>query len=288
MRDISPYFFLLPALIYLIVISIYPLIFSLTLSFHKWDLVAAEKNWVFLGLDNYINIVTKDSEFWTSLFITLKFVFFAVSIEFLLGLGFALLLNREIRMKRIIVTLMIIPMMLTPVVVGIMWRNIYNPRYGLVAHFLYLFGFTQEVPWLGDVNLAFISVLITEVWQWSPFFMLTLLAGLQSMPKEPYEAAMVDGASKIKIFIHITLPLLMPIIITTILIRVIDVIKLFDVVWIMTKGGPGFSTTTSTIYIYLQAFKYWFMGYSSALSYTLLLITAITIAILLRILRRYR
>ena len=177
------------------------------------------------------------------------------------------------------------PVMISPVVAALMWRMLYHEKYGAINAILRLLGFGNGPSWLGSPYLAPFSVVLVDTWQWTPLFMMILLAGLQSIPVEPYESALVDGASRHQVFWYITLPMLKTSIIAALLIRLIDVIKLFDTVFILTSGGPGSSTETVSYYIYLVGFRFFRAGYASSLSYLLLVIVVVIILGFLRILR---
>lgn len=281
------YLAVIPCIVFLLGIAIFPLLYSLAVTFHSWELVGAKTGWEFIGFDNYINIFTKDKEFWMTLYTTLLLTAGSLTSEFLIGLGLALLLNREIKGRRIFTTLLVLPMMTTPVVTGLIWRMLYHEKYGPINHVLGIFlGGWKEIPWLGNPSLAFISTLITNVWQWTPFSAMVLLAGLAAIPREPYESAQIDGASSVQIFRYISLPQLMPAVVVIVLLRLMDLLKLFDFIMMLTRGGPGIVTTTISIYIYLRAFKHWSIGYSCAQSYILLMVIVTLTTIFLRILRR--
>lgn len=279
------YSLIAPCLIFILFVTIFPLLYSLILSFHYWDIIGGGP-WRFVGLSNYMKLF-REPDFWITLRTTLIIAAISLLLEFLIGLSLALILNQRLRGRRIFTTLPILTLMTTPVVTGLIWRMLYHEKYGPVNHFLGLFlGGWQPIPWLADPKLALITVIVTNVWQWSPFAMLVFLAGLQSIPTEIYEVAGVDGASGTQILRHITLPLLAPIFSVFILIRMIDLIKLFDFILILTRGGPGIATMTPSIFIYLRMFKYWDAGYACAQSYILLIISAVIITALLRFLRR--
>lgn len=276
--------FSLPAVLVLFVVTIFPFLFSLAVSFHAWDLRRGIE-WQFVGLNNYAAIL-RDDRFWSAVGNTFRLGLSALLLEFLLGFALALLLNREFRFKRLYNTLLILPVMISPIVVGLVNITIYNDQFGAVNGILRQLGFEASIPWLADRTLAYIVIVLTDTWQWTPLVMMILLAGLQSLPQEPYEAARVDGASWWQSFWHLTLPLLRGPIAVALLIRFIDVLKLFDVPYIMTGGGPGGSNETLSIYIYLTGFRYQRMGFASAQSYVLLIITIILTTLFIRVSRR--
>jgi len=238
------------------------------------------KTWV--GLGNYISIFTEDGRFWKTLANTFTMVVLAVGIEFIIGLVLALLLTREIPGRKLFSVLLLIPMMVVPIVVGMVWRLLYYTSYGLLNFFLRFFRISQGIDWLGDPSVALYSIVIADIWQWTPLMFLILLGGIMSLPREPYEAAQLDGASTPQIFIFITFPLLRNIITIALLLRTIDAFKLFDKIWVLTQGGPGLTTENIPMYIYYKAFRYFDMGYTAALSYILLIIVSTIATFLLR------
>lgn len=270
LEKIAPIVFIGPAVVILILIVIFPMIYSIGISLAEWNLMRGG-NWIFVGLRNYYYTFFKDPDFYTSLRVTLVYVAAVVSLELFIGLGIALLLNRPIKKIGILRTIMVIPTTMTPVVVGIIWRLLYNPELGTLNYFLELFGF-QKLNWLGDPATALPSVVIADVWEWTPFMALILLAGLQSLPREPFEASIVDGASSFQMFQFISFPLLFPTLIVALLLRVMDAFKTFDLIFVLTKGGPGLSTEVLSFYTYKYGFKFFHMGRASALSYILFLI----------------
>ena len=283
-KKLKNYSFVLPAVILLIVITIFPLVYSLTLSFFHWDL-RRPLGWRFAGFSNYARALFSDHRFHRSLITTGIIGVSAVLLEFVLGLGLALLLSRKLVGKRILTTLLVMPVMISPVVAALMWRMLYHEKYGAINAIVRLLGFGNGPSWLGSPSLAPFSVVLVDAWQWTPLFMMILLAGLQSIPIEPHESALVDGASRPQVFWYITLPMLKLSIIAALLIRLVDVIKLFDTVFILTSGGPGSSTETVSYYVYLVGFRFFRVGYAASLSYLLLAIVVVIALGFLRILR---
>ncbi len=278
-----PFFFIAPAVIILLLLVIFPLIYSLGVSFTNWNIVRGGK-WKFVGLGNYAYIFLKDPYFRTSLKVTLIYVASVVVLETVLGLVVAMLLNRPIRRIGIYRTALVLPTTMTPVVVGIIWRLLYNPELGTLNYFLEMFGF-KPLNWLGDPSTALPSVIMADVWEWTPFMALILLAGLQSLPHDPFEAALVDGASSFQIFRYVTFPLLLPTLIVAVLLRTMDAFKTFDLIFVLTKGGPGMSTEVLSYYTYRYGFKFFHIGRASAYSYVLLVIVIAITQLLLRFIR---
>ncbi|BER92653.1 carbohydrate ABC transporter permease [Atrimonas thermophila] len=279
----TPFFFVAPAVIILLLLVIFPLVYSLGVSFTNWNIVRGGK-WKFVGLGNYAYIFLKDPYFRTSLRVTLLYVMSVVALETILGLIVAMLLNRPMRRIGLLRTALVLPTTMTPVVVGIIWRLLYNPELGTLNYFLELFGF-QPLNWLGDPSTALPSVIVADVWEWTPFMALILLAGLQSLPHDPFEAALVDGASSFQIFRYVTFPLLLPTLIVAVLLRTMDAFKTFDLIFVLTKGGPGMSTEVLSYYTYRYGFKFFHIGRASAYSYVLLVIVIAITQLLLRFIR---
>ena len=277
----TKFYMLIPAIVYLILIGIFPLIFSFVLSFLNWD-VAAGKPMTFAGLGNYIELF-RDWRFRQTLLNTIIFVVSAISLEVIFGFGLALLLNRKLRGQTIFRVLFILPMMTTPVAAGYTWRMLYHVTNGPINHILGLLHL-PIMPWLSDGRTALMSIVITDVWQWTPFVFIILLAGLQSLPREPFEAAAVDGASRIQIFFYLTLPMISSILIITILLRLVEAFKIFDIIFVMTAGGPGITTESSTMYAKIVGLSQYRLGYGAAIAYVLLILSIIFFIILTRVL----
>jgi multiple sugar transport system permease protein len=284
-KKLSIYLFVLPTVALLLGIAIFPLGYSLSLSFFHWDLRLGT-GWIFAGLKNYGEAILRDERFHRSLMNTFKIGALAISVEFCLGMFLALLLNRILRARRIITTLLVIPVMRPPIVAGLIWRMLYHPKYGAINAILHSLGVKSTLTWLSNPKLAILAIVITDAWQWVPFVMMILLAGLQSIPVEPFESARVDGASRLQLFRYITLPLLRFPIIVALLIRSVDTIKLYDIIYVLTLGGPGGTTETVSLYVYLVGFRYFRMGYAASLSYLVLAIMVIISTFLLRTMRR--
>jgi len=277
-------FFLAPAVAVLISIVVFPLAFSLILSFYDWNIIRAG-GWSWAGINNYRTILFQDSYFRSSFKVTLFYLAGTVSVQFGLGLVVALILDQITRkIIGFLRTVLVLPITMTPVVVGIIWRLMYNPDLGMLNYFLSWFGFSP-VNWTGMPGTALPSVMMADIWEWTPFVALILLAGLQSLPREPYEAALVDGASSWQTFCYITFPLLSPAMLVVLLIRVMDSFKTFDLIFVLTQGGPGMSTEILNYYTYRYGFKFFHLGYASALSWVLLVVVTIICMILIRILQ---
>ena len=277
---ILPFLLLAPALAVLLSLSIYPLIYSITISLQRET--SAGVVW---GLGNFSRLLS-DSFFLSAMAHTLVYAFGALTCEFLIGLGLALLLDQQIRGRGLFRASLLIPMMLPSVVVGVIWRLMLNPDFGAVNGVLKQVGLnTESLTWTASPRLAMLSVILVDVWQWTPFVFLVLLAGLQAIPQEPYEAALIDGSSRWQTFWHVTLPLLKPSILIVLLLRTMDLLRVFDQIFILTEGGPGLATETISLYIYRTAFRFFDFGYAAAMSFVLLALTNVISAIYIKFLQ---
>ncbi len=267
------YLFLFPGLFTLIAIIIFPLIFTFRLSFSSWDVVQPTLD--FIGLDNYVRVFN-DMRFWESLTTLGTVVLSVVSIEYIIGFALALLLWQDIERNRFFRVLFIIPMMATPVIISVVWRTMFHESLGPINDLLGMMHL-PTVPWLSKATSALIAVIIVDIWQWTSFIFILLLAGLLSLPHEPYEAAAMDGANPFQTFWHVTFPMMAPITIGILIIRIIEASKIMETVYVLTSGGPGTSTETSAYYIFIRSLREFQIGYSSAMSivYLLMMILAL-------------
>ena len=268
-NDISFKFLVLPSFILLFVLTIVPLIYSIVISLFDYSFRMPDKI-RFIGFGNFIRAF-EDSSFIHSLGVTAIQVVATVALQMVCGMLFALLLSRDFRGAKLIRAIYIIPMMITPVVVGLMWRMLFNTDMGMINYLLSLVNI-PAVNWLGEGNMALLTVILADVWLSTPFVATILLAGIQGISRDYYEAATVDGANAVQSFFSITLPLVKPMILIALLFRVMDAIKRFDSIYVMTAGGPGNSTETLNLYAYQQAFNNWYIGYSAALSFLMLIV----------------
>ncbi|MEM9637139.1 MAG: sugar ABC transporter permease, partial [Pseudomonadota bacterium] len=232
---LTPYLFLAPAALVMAVALLYPIGYMIYASFLDWNPSQRIGEAEFVGLRNYIGLLN-DAAFLESFWVTLKFAAVVVSIEMVLGVGLALLLDRNIRGMSLLRTLFILPMMIAPIVVGLMWRYMYHPSVGIFNRTLKSLGF-EPIPWLSDGSWAFASVVIADIWQWTPFIFILSLAALQSLPQSAMEAARIDGATGWQQIVYIKLPLMMPVLIVTLLLRLIDAFKVLEVILVLTNGG---------------------------------------------------
>ena len=265
----APKLLLLPIVIFLLSLTVFPLIYAILTSLQYYVLSdpLAKR---FIWLQNYTKMLY-DGRFWNSLVNTFHFIAVSLTLEMVLGIIMALLLARKFLGSGLAKTLLLLPTITTPVVVGLIWIMLYDPQFGLINYLLVELGFHPQA-WLDSEKSAMWALIIVDVWEWTPFVALVLLAGLQSLPVEPYEAAMVDGASPFQRFIHLTLPLLKPYLIIAFLIRFMDAFRWFDTIYIMTKGGPGTATETVNMYGYLTGFNFLNMGYAATLGITMLVL----------------
>ena len=277
------YVFLFPGLFVLIGILIFPIIFTIRLSLSGWNSYTPEMN--FIGITNYIRLFTDDPRFWESFF---RLSFLSVStviLQYIIGFALALMVWREIKFKRFFRVIFLIPMMTTPVIMTVIWRTFFHESLGPVNDLLGNIGI-GPILWLSDPVIAKFTVVIVEVWQWTPFMFLLLLAGLLSLPKEPFLAAAIDGASSFRKFVYVTFPLMAPISIGAIIIRLIEASKIMDTVFVLTSGGPGTATETSSFYIYIKGLREFQMGYAATLSFTYLVIMIISLTIIAKVLTK--
>ncbi len=281
---LSRFKYVLPVILILLVITIFPLVYSLSLSFFHCDLRTGGR-WIFAGVDNYVQALFHDSRVWSSFRNTLMIGGPSIGLQLLIGLGLAILLHRNIYGKSVIISLLVTPVMISPIVAGLKWRMLYHEKYGAINAFLRMLGLDAQWAWLADRNLAVLAVIFTDVWVWTPLVMMVVLAGLQSIPLECYESAKIDGASSFQAFSYITLPLLKLPILAVVLIRMIDTIKLFDIIYVLTMGGPGGRTETISFYAYLVGFRHFRMGYAAAISYIILIVTIALTMIFIRLMR---
>ncbi len=282
-RDNSKYLFILPATIMILAFSIFPLLFSLALSFVSWDLSRLTGGIIFVGLNNFAQLLS-DARFWNTAKVTGIFVVGGVALQYVVGLSIALLLNQTIRFRRFFRVVFLMPMMLTPAAVGYLGRMLFNETQGPVNDLIKHLG-GPMVPWLSNSIVALPTLILVDTWEWVPFMIIVLLAGLQSLPPDVFEAAAVDGATTFQIFRRITFPMLLPTSVTVVLIRGLEAFKLFDIVAVMTGGGPGNSTESVTWYAYLTALTFGRLGYASAIAYCLLIMVVIFSMLFLRVMR---
>ena len=250
-----------PLILFIIIMVAFPLAYTVYLSFTDWTMGTTAPQ--FLGLANYKDVLT-DKQFWADTGHTLYLAFGSVLIELILGTLIAVILNRPFVGKDVVKTLFLLPMVATPIAVGMVWQLIYEPTLG-VANYLLKFLGIDPVLWLVDSKLVLNSLIIIEVWEWTPMVMLIVLAGLAGMPHDIYESAQVDGANRFQLFWKVTLPMLRPTLIVTALLRLIDALKTFDIIYATTRGGPLQASETVNLLAYNSIFSYFKMGRGAAL-----------------------
>lgn len=260
--------FIIPTIAFLIIFNIFPLLYSLGYSFTDFRASTnAPAN--FVGLQNYRDLLN-DPFIWANFTITAKYVIISVTGQVIVGFGMAMLLNREIPLKGLITTLLLLPMMLSMAVVGLFWKLLYDPSFGIINHWLGL----GKFEWLADPDVALYAVALTDIWMWSPFVMLLSLAGLSAVPKHLYEAAEIDRAGRFYTFFRITLPLVLPILMIAIIFRTMEAFKTFDLAFVLSSQP---TTELIAIRLYKMAFQEWQTGMSSAFAYiVLVVVVAIT------------
>jgi multiple sugar transport system permease protein len=274
----GPYLVMAPGIILLLLFSVYPTVFLFKISFQQYSPINPLNPYV--GFDNYAQLF-QDHNFWNALRVTAIFVVSTVVLEFAIGLGLAIILNRLNAGQRIYQTVILLPIAMAPTIVGLMFRFMMNEQYGVFNYFMELLGMSRTA-WLSSPTLALPALVFTDVWQWTPFMMIILLAGLKGLPDEPYEAANIDGASAWQAFRYITIPQLSKIIYIALLLRTIDSLRIYDTIYMMTKGGPINVTSTLSWIVYDQGFKFLEFGYGAAICIVMLIIVVGLLTLILR------
>ena len=272
-----------PAVIAVALIIVYPVIYTVWMSLQEWfaSSLTLPK---FIGVANYQKIITGDPRFREAFFRTLWFTIVAVSVETTLGVAMALLFNREFWGRGLVRTLSILPMMATPTAIALVFVMMYHPTLGVMNYLVSLIGLPL-FKWTYSSSSALYALALVDVWEWTPLIMLIALAGLAALPKEPYESALIDGATAFQCFYLITLPLLRPTLVVAILFRAIDALKTFDIIFVMTQGGPANASETINVLLFNQAFSYFNMGYASSMAVALFAIVMGAALILMKVRR---
>jgi len=270
------YYYLLPGLIFLSLIFVIPLFYALGITLFKWNLLRPDLGIRFVGFENYIKILS-NSFVWETIGRTFYFVIAAVFTELIIGVSVALFLNRDFFGSRIVSSILLIPFMMAPIVVGFAWRFLLNNDFGPLPAFFQKVGldFLISPPLLANPNLALPVLIIVDIWQFTPFVVLVVLAGLKSLPLEPYEAALIDGATPWQQFWKITIPLLKPSLLVATVIRTLTALRIFDTVMIMTGGGPGSSTEVLSYFGYRLAFQSYEMGKAGTVGFIVMIFALI-------------
>ncbi len=269
-RNAESLYLILPAVLMLAFFTLFPFFYSIRTSLLQWNLVKPQLGIKYIGLSNFLRML-QDVRFWESLKVTVIMVTSSIALSLAIGLIVALMLNESFRGCVIFRLIFLIPMFITPVVIGIMWLFLFNAELGLVNYLLGLLNIGQ-VGWFGKPNMALLVIVLIDVWEWTPFVILILLTGLQSLPTEPFQAAVIDGAGGWQIFKFITMPLLKPLVLTTIIIRTMDSFRIFDIIYVTTRGGPGKATENLNLFGFINAFEYYHVGYASAITVFLMFI----------------
>ena len=270
---------LMPATILLVGLTLFPFIVCCILSFTDYSLLRPGQS-KFIFLDNYIELMKTD-EFWIALRVTVVFTVLAVFIQVVLGVVIATLLHNENTNISFLRTMYLLPLAITPIAATFTFRLMFNPSLGVLNYFMKLLGFEPQA-WLASPSTALFSLILVDTWQWTPFILLICLGGLASLPNEPFEAAKVDGASSWQIFIKITVPMLYPFIGLALLFRSIDAFKTFDIIYVLTSGGPGILTRTLNLYAFKHGIEFLSMGYAGSIAIVMLIITIVVAQIFLR------
>jgi multiple sugar transport system permease protein len=286
---LTPLAMLFPAVAVLVAITVFPLLYELRLSVVSWELTTGFPP-QFVGFQNFVRVFFQDPRFWNAIEKTGLLVVVGVGLQTVIGTGLALELHGLGRVRTTVLSLLLIPVMIAPVIAGFQFRMIYNDQFGPLNYVLEVLthGILRGAAWLADPRIALWAVMGTDVWQWTPFMTLVVLAGLQTIPAELLEAAEVDGAATAQTFWRITLPLLLPVMVVGVLVRFMDTFKLFDIVYQLTGGGPGNVTETIAYYTYLQGFKFFSLGYTSAMAFVQLAVITVVAQLFLRYQRRVR
>ena len=279
-----PYLLVLPSVLVLIGVMIYPIVYGVYLSLFEYRMTQS-LNWVFVGLGNYRRLFFQTPDFLNSIWVTFQFTALTITAEFVIGLSLALLLNMDFPYRTLFRTLVLLPLMVPALVSGLLWRVMYDHQFGVISYFIRSVGVEPPV-FLGDRLLALPAVVATEVWRATPFMTLVLLAALQSVPHEIQEAAQVDGAGAVSRFRFISLPLILPVLLVALLFRTVDVLRTFDLVYLLTQGGPGSRTEVIGMWIYRTGFVNFNMGITSASSMLLFLLTLLVCVVYLRLVVR--
>lgn len=250
-----------PTIIALFVVVIFPIVYNIYMSFNKWKIGLGSPK--FIGLQNYIDAFS-DPRFWNGLKVMFFFSGLSLSLEVVLGLLIAVYLNKEFKGSNFVQTIYIFPFAATPVAIALIWRIMLNPQIGALNYFLSLIGLPPSL-WISSAKTVILSLVLVDVWKWTPMITLIVLAGLKSLPKDPYEAAVIDGANTPQVFYHITLPLIQPVLVSALILRSLDNLKEFDIIYTITQGGPGIASETLYLYSYKTAFSFFKAGYGSTL-----------------------
>jgi multiple sugar transport system permease protein len=263
-----------PSIVLLIAVTLFPVLYSLNLSFRSFSLILPGMTGQWVGPDNYARLLN-DGDFWHSVALTIVFVVVGVALELVFGIALAVAIDSLNVGRRLFTSLLLVPMIITPLVIGLMYNFLFNAQFGLLTYLIRLVGIPLPDGVLGNASTAFPALIVTDIWEWTPFMALIVLAGLQSIPSEPLQAARVDGASSWATLRYVTLPMLRPLIAVGLVFRGAEAIKEFDKVYILTGGGPGNSTEVVDLFTYRVSFANWEMSYGAALGIVLFVVSMV-------------
>ena len=273
--------FVVPALVVILAVIVFPWLFTIWMSVHDWHIAQDQ---TFAGLANYANLLT-DQRFLESIVHTLYFTVLAVVLPVVFGVLSAVVFHQRFPWRGVLRAVFIMPMMATPVAVALVWTMMFHPQLGVLNYLMTAIGLPAQL-WVYDQSTVIPSLVLVEVWHWTPLVMLIVLGGLAALPTEPYESALIDGASHWQMFRHITFPLVLPFIMVAVIIRTIDALKAFDTIFVITQGGPGTASETINIYLYLQAFSFYNIGHASAVVVVFFVIIVVLSLLLLYVRQR--
>lgn len=281
---LGPSLLLLPSVLVIGALLVYPILYGMFLSLFDYRMTFSPDR-VFIGFRNYQKLLFDTPDFLNSVRVTVQFTAMTVVLEFAVGLGIALLLTQQLPARPLFRALILLPLMVPPLVSGLLWRLMYDHELGVLSFFARTLGGDPPV-FLGDPGIALFAVSLTEVWRATPFMVLVLLAALQSVPAELHEAAQIDGAGRFDRFRAVTFPLILPVVLIALLFRTVDVLRTFDLIYLLTQGGPGITTEVLSMFIYRYGFQSFDMGLTSAASMLLFALTAIVCVVYLRLITR--
>ncbi|WP_448952311.1 carbohydrate ABC transporter permease [Labrys neptuniae] len=273
--------FILPALVLVAAVIVFPWLFTLWMSTNAWQVGSAPH---FVGLDNYLRLAG-DGRFWEAMGHTLSYTALSVLAPLILGTLAALVFDSKMPIRGVLRGIFVMPMMATPVAVALVWTMMFHPQLGVLNYLLSLLGIPAQA-WIFEQGTVIPSLVLVETWQWTPLVMLIVLGGLASMPREPFESAQIDGANGWQKFRYITLPMILPFMMIAVIIRSIDAVKSFDIIYAMTQGGPGTASETINLYLYNVAFAYYDLGYGSAIAVVFFVIIVVMSLVLLHLRQR--
>ncbi|MBO0126005.1 carbohydrate ABC transporter permease [Agrobacterium sp. OT33] len=273
--------FVIPALIVILAVIVFPWVFTLWMSVHRWTLGQEQS---FIGFENYIRLAG-DIRFWESLWHTLIYTVLSVVAPLFLGTLAALVFDAQFPLRGFLRGVFVMPMMATPVAIALVWTMMFHPQLGVLNYLLSLIGI-GPLEWIYNQSTVIPSLVMVETWQWTPLVMLIVLGGLAAVPREPYESAEIDGANAWQKFRYLTMPMIAPFLMIAVIIRSIDAVKSFDIIYAMTQGGPGTASETINIYLYNTAFSYYDIGYGSAMAVVFFIIIVALSFVLLMVRQR--